>query len=90
MQTQALEQLRLRLIETQSWPLRYMFKFIVPNRDGRVERVVACLPPNGNTTYKTSRDLHYVAVSHIAIMPTADSIIDVIAQATTVEGVIAL
>lgn len=90
MQTQALEQLRLRLIETQKWPLLYRFKFIVPNKDGRVERVVSYLTANGKTTFKPSKDLHYIGITHDAEMPSADAIIDIIAQVSTIEGVISL
>lgn len=86
----SLERLRLKLIETEEWPLNYMFKFIAPNSDGRVNAVVATLPQGGKTTFRPSRDLHYVSITHVNSMPSADSIISAIQRATAIDGVISL
>ncbi len=85
-----LEGLREQLLKTKSWPIKYMFKFIVPNSGGRVERVIATLPEGGTNSFKTSKDLHYVAVTCVALMQSPDEIVEITRCATEVEGVISL
>jgi len=87
---ETLERLRIQLLKTERWPLKYMFKFIVPNSDGRVNTVVGMLPQGGQTSFKPSKDLHYVSVTHVNFMPSADSIIEMVTRATSVDGVISL
>lgn len=87
---ETLERLRMQLIQTEAWPLKYMFKFIVPNSGGRVNAVVAMLPQGGQTSYRPSKDIHYVAVTHVNFMHSADEIIEVVQRATSVDGVISL
>ena len=84
------ERLRERLMQIEQWPQQYMFKFIVKNENGQVDKVVACLPKEGITTFNTSRDLHYVSVTCVAQMPSADAIMDVTLRATSIGGVISL
>ncbi len=86
----SLEGLREQLLKTKKWPLRYMFKFIVPNSDGRVDRVVALLPDGGTNSFKPSKDLHYVAVTCVALMGSPDEIIELTRRATEIDGVISL
>lgn len=87
---ESLERLRQLLLKTKAWPLKYMFKFIVPNSDDKVNRVVAVLPEGGSQSFKPSKELHYVAVTCIASMSSADEIIDVVERAIEIEGVISL
>jgi hypothetical protein len=87
---ESVERLKARLLETPQWPIDYMFKFIVPNHGGKVDTVRSLLPAHGKTTFNHSKDLHYVAVTHVASMNSADNIIDITIKATSVEGVISL
>ena len=87
---ETLERLRQQLLKTEQWPLKYMFKFIVPNSDGRVDSVKALLPIGGQTTYRPSKDIHYVAITHVNYMHSADEIISTVQRATSVPGVISL
>lgn len=87
---ETLERLKIQLLKTEKWPLKYMFKFIVPNSNGRVNAVVAGLPSGGQTSFKPSKDLHYVSVTHVNYMPSADSIVEATRRATSIEGVISL
>lgn len=87
---ESLERLRARLLETPTWPIDYMFKFIVPNNGNKVNIVRGMLPTHGKTSFNHSKDLHYVAVTHVASMPSADDIIELTTRATAVEGVISL
>ena len=87
---ESIERLRNRLLETPSWPIDYMFKFIVPNNGGKVNTVRGMLPEEGKTTFNHSKDLRYVAVTHVARMACADHIIEITTKATSVDGVISL
>ena len=87
---ESIERLRSRLLETPEWPIDYMFKFIVPNNGGKVNTVRVMLPEEGKTTFNHSKDLRYVAVTHVARMASADHIIEITTKATSVDGVISL
>lgn len=87
---ESIERLRSRLLETPEWPIDYMFKFIVPNNGGKVNTVRGMLPEEGKTTFNHSKDLRYVAVTHVARMASADHIIEITTKATSVDGVISL
>ncbi len=82
--------LRYRLMETGSWPLKYMFKFIVPNEDGKVEQVKALLPEHGEFSFKHTSNLKYIAITCVATMNNADDIIDITEKADRIEGVLIL
>lgn len=86
----SLENLREQLLKTKEWPLKYMFKFIVPNNNDNVNRVVALLPKGGNLKFNNSKDMHYVAVTCVVDMPSADNIIEITKQATAINGVMSL
>jgi len=87
---QDFEKLRQRLLENKKWPLRYMFKFIAPNQDGKVDKVVELLPKHGTVTFKHTKNLRHVSVTCIVSMKSADSIIDVTTKVSAIEGVISL
>ena len=81
---------RQALLEEENWPLLYMFKFIVPNHGGKVERVKGLMPEHGELSFKHTKSLKFVSVTCKAYMPDADSIILVTQKAIEVKGVIAL
>ncbi len=85
-----LEKLRELLMENKKWPMDYMFKFIVPNSDNRVNLVVECLPKNGKITYNHTKNLKHIAVTCVAPMDSAHDIIDVTHKALSIKGVISL
>ena len=76
--------LRYRLMESEKWPLKYMFKFIVPNQ------VKALLPTEGEVTFKHTDNLKHVSVTCVALMESADQIIVITEKADKIEGVIVL
>lgn len=88
---ESLRKLRQRLLDMPEWPQKYMFKFIAPNHDNLVNRVVEMLPPGGQKSFKPSNDLHYVGVTYVIEMPSADAVIDLTQRVTSqLEGVISL
>lgn len=84
------DKLRDQLLNTKTWPLKYMFKFVVPNHDGKVDEVVGYLPKDGENTFKNTKSLKHVAVTCIANMSSADDIILVLDKVASVQGVISL
>ncbi|MFV0589979.1 MAG: DUF493 family protein [Draconibacterium sp.] len=88
--TDKFKTLRYRLMETESWPLKYMFKFITPNENGKVDQIKALLPSNGTISFKHTSDLKHVSITCVAEMQNADQIIEITEQVDKIEGVIIL
>lgn len=84
-----LEGLRQKLIDEGGWPKKYMFKFIAPNQPLVLNAVVAQLP-KGKTDLRASKNGKYIAVSHVATMPSADAVINVTSAISSMPGVISL
>ena len=90
MEKDQFKNLRYRLMEIEEWPLEYMFKFITPNSDGKVDQVKALLPNHGETYFKHTPNLKHVAITCVAVMKNADQIIEVTEKVNKIEGVIIL
>lgn len=90
MATQDYDKLKALLLENKKWPMLYMFKFIVPNSDGRVEQVVDLLPKHGTVSYKHTKNLKHVSVTCKVSMKSAEAIIDISEKVAAVPGVISL
>ena len=90
MKTEKFQSLRYRLMETETWPLEYMFKFITPNNSGNVDRIKALLPGHGELSFKHTSNLKHVAITCVAMMDSADQIIDITAEADRIDGVLIL
>ncbi len=84
------EKLRSLLLENKKWPMLYMFKFIVPNKDGKVDQVVDLLPKHGTNSFNHTKSLSHVAVTCKVSMRSADAIIEVTNNISSIPGVISL
>ncbi len=82
--------LRKALGEEENWPQLYMFKFIVPNQHGKVEKVVSMLPDDSDISFKHTKSLRHVSVTCRAIMNTPDDVIIITQNVTAIEGVMSL
>jgi len=82
--------LRATLLEEEKWPLLYFFKFIVPNDSMKIEKVKQLFPEPERLSFRTSRDIRYIAISSKEVMSDVDAIIRVYEKASEIEGVIAL
>ena len=80
--------LREILEDNDKWPMAYMFKFIAPNKDGKVQQVVNLFPVEAKKSFKHTKNLKYVAVTCVLNMNSADEIISITEAATDIEGVI--
>lgn len=79
-----------KLNNNKKWPLLYMFKFITPNEDGKVKKVVSLLPQHGEILYKHTKNLKFVSITCKAKMPSAQSIVNVTADINNIQGIISL
>lgn len=78
------------LNKNEKWPLRYMFKFITQNDEKLIEEVKNLLPINGAIDYKKSKGDKYIAITCIADMPTAQSIVDTTEKVGRIKGILSL
>ena len=88
--TKDYENLKKALLEDKKWPRLYMFKFIVPNRDGKVEEVKLKLPDYGKMSFKHTENLKFVSITCVAMMESADQIIEITDRIACMDGVMAL
>nr|WP_319397421.1 hypothetical protein [uncultured Carboxylicivirga sp.] len=84
------EKLKALLLENKKWPLLYMFKFIVPNKDGMVDHVKEMLPKHGSFSFNHTKSFSHVAITCKASMKSAEAIIEVTEKIASIEGVISL
>ena len=78
------------LDENKKWPLRYMFKFIIPNKDGKVEIAKALMPKGSQVKFKHTASLKFVSMTCITQMKSSDAIIALTQKLDGIEGVISL
>ncbi len=77
-------------MESETWPLKYMFKFIIPNEEGEVDQVKTLLPKEGKVTFKHTANLKHVSVTCVAWMESADRIVEITERVDKIDGVIVL
>jgi hypothetical protein len=82
--------LRKALGKEEEWPQLYMFKFIVPNQHGKVDKVVSMLPEESDISFKHTKSLRHVSVTCRAVMNHPDDVIIITQNVTALEGVMAL
>ncbi|WP_163713922.1 DUF493 family protein [Mangrovibacterium lignilyticum] len=90
MKTDKFTSLRYRLMETETWPLEYMFKFITPNNEGKVDEIKSLLPANGRFSFKHTANLKHVSITCVAEMESADQIIEITEKVDQIDGVLIL
>jgi hypothetical protein len=90
MNIQGLDQLRDQLLKEKEWPISYMFKFITPNVDGKVDQIKQLLPSQSKISFNHTPNLKYVSVTCVASMASAEDIISVTTKVLEIQGVMAL
>lgn len=78
------------LDDNKKWPLRYMFKFVIPNKDGKVKLAKSLMPDNGQLKFKHTASLKYVSMTCVAYMKSANEIIALTQELEDIEGVMSL
>jgi uncharacterized protein len=83
--------LQEELDKTSTWPLNYMYKFIVPVSEEKVQKIKdSFIGTNAEIEIKNSSSGKFTAVSIRVTMPSSQSIIDKYLELTKIEGIISL
>lgn len=90
MEQEKYSKLRYQLMESSTWPSLYMFKFIIPNSDEKVNAIKNLFPPKTKFAFKTSKDLKFIGITVKKTMESADAVIDIYIGAQDIEGIVIL
>jgi len=82
--------LQEQLEKETSWPLVYMFKFILPADNQKLALVESLFSGEAVITQKSSGKGNYISITAREVMLDAPSIIDIYVRASKIQGVIAL
>ncbi|MFW5687421.1 MAG: DUF493 family protein [Bacteroidota bacterium] len=85
-----LESLRKKLDLHSSWPMNYMFKFIVPAQMDKIARVEALFSNEAIITRNESKNGKFVSISARQRMESSDQIIRVYEKASGIDKILAL
>ena len=85
------ERLKIELNNSNTWPAEYLFKFIVPTDQEKIEKVENAFNSMGAVIEtKNSKTGKYTSISIDVQMPNAQKIIDKYLELSTVKGIISL
>ena len=85
------KKLKKKLKKDTTFPAKYLFKFIVPASEDRVNQVEAIFDFTGAVITKTSSKTgKYTSISVLVVMKKADDIIAKYMEAEKVDGIISL
>ncbi|MSP85518.1 MAG: DUF493 family protein [Flavobacteriaceae bacterium] len=85
------ERLRTELNNSNTWPAEYLFKFIVPTDQEKIEIVKNAFNNMGSVIVtKHSKTGKYTSVSIDVQMKNAQKIIDKYLELSTIKGIISL
>ncbi len=83
--------LREQLQENTSWPSNYLYKFIVPSDDKRINQINAIFDNTGAVIEsKKSKKGTYTSISVTVYLQNPDEVIAKYKEVSSVEGVISL
>lgn len=77
----------IQLLEEQTWPGPYTFKFVVPK--AQVKKVLA-LFPDGLPTLRESSKGNYLSVTARLEMDSAQAVMALYEEAATISGIVSL
>lgn len=76
---------------TESWPLEYLYKFIVPAKEESVKFIDTIFDGLGAViTTNQSKTGKYTSISINVLMPNADLIIEKYKEVSSIEGIVSL
>jgi putative lipoic acid-binding regulatory protein len=84
------KKLQEQLEKDFSWPLVYMFKFIIPADNQKLARLENLFSAEAVLNQKSSEKGNYISITVKEVMLDAAAVIEVYKQAAKIEGVIAL
>lgn len=77
-------------LEKLSWPMVYMFKFIVPAQNRQIAQVESLFSPEAEVYQNESRGGKYISITAREVMLSADHVVEVYKKASSIEGLMAL
>lgn len=86
----AFEKLREQLNKEKSWPLIYMFKFIIPADNRKIALVESKFSDEAVITQKESTTGKYISITVKEVMLDANAIVDKYKEMQGIEGLMAL
>lgn len=85
------ERLRTQLEDNSSWPSTYLYKFIVPTDQAKIDQIYDIFDQNGAVIEsKKSKNGNYTSVSITVVMEDPLAVIAKYKEVSVVEGVISL
>lgn len=90
MTVEDLEKLRLKLIETTTFPSVYMFKMIVPSENRTIALVENIFEAETDIHTKESDKGKYTSITAKQVVMNAEEIIEVYKKAAAIKGVMIL
>jgi len=85
-----LEKLRLKLLETTSFPSVYMFKLIVPSENRTIALVENIFEAETDILTKESDKGKYTSITAKQVVMSAEEIIEIYKKASAIKGVMML
>ncbi|WP_420399382.1 DUF493 family protein [Flagellimonas sp.] len=83
--------LKEQLLENSSWPSKYLYKFIVPTDEDKIEQINAIFDNTGAVIEsKKSKKGTYTSISVTVQLESPDAVIAKYKEVSQVEGVISL
>ncbi len=80
-----------QLKETNSWPSDYLFKFIVPSKEEKIEAINSIFnEPHAQINHKQSSKGTYTSVSIKMRLECAEDVVVKYKEVSVIEGVISL
>jgi len=85
------KKLKTSLLETTSFPSKYMYKFIIPTSEEKFKKIESIFDNMGAViNSKPSKTGKYTSLTILVKMKTADDIINKYQEVSKVDGVISL
>ena len=85
------KKLKVSLLETTTFPTKYMYKFIIPSSDEKFKEIDTIFDNMGAViSSKPSKTGHYTSRTSLVKMDSADIVILKYKEVSKVEGVISL
>lgn len=85
------DKLKITLDETTEFPSKYLYKFIIPNKEKNLSKIQDIFNFGGAVIdTKTSKTGKFMSYSVLVEMPNSDLIIEKYKEADQIEGIISL
>lgn len=77
-------------LEQETWPMVYLFKFIVPKNPETLAKVVGLFETQNEMAFRDSGQGNYTSITVKEMMMDVESVIKIYRKAAEMKGVIAL